>query len=51
MKLQKDHRYIQRKEAHYNNEKVPSLARREARQNSGEVISIFKALERCRDAG
>jgi hypothetical protein len=48
MKLQKNHRFTQRKESNYSSEKAPSLVGREPRQNNGEVISIFKALERCR---
>lgn len=48
MKLQKKHRHTQRKEVNYSSEKTPDLAGREAGQNNGEVISIFKALERCR---
>ncbi|MBP2635391.1 MAG: hypothetical protein H6Q72_1298 [Firmicutes bacterium] len=48
MKLQKNHRHTQRKEVHYSSEKKPSLAGPATQQNNGEVISIFKALERCR---
>jgi hypothetical protein len=47
MKLQKCHSDSQRKKTHYQNEKAPTLSGKESRQSNGQVLSIFKALERC----
>jgi len=47
MKLQKHQLHAPKKKVHYSNEKAPNFAKQESSQNNGEVISIFKALERC----